>query len=111
MKSLYEHFMPVGAEIDVSTQTQKLTKDNNSVLKPKYHAQISLDYPVAQRPKGVRNSEKTNKGGLRKWIPKDKITYVADILSRLVETPVMVPEQWMLMTYDRHKVYVPRFGT
>lgn len=63
LKSLYEHFVPVGTELDFSSQTHKLTKGNNSVLKPKYHAQISFDYPSAQRSKVVRNSGRTKKRG------------------------------------------------
>ena len=85
------HFVPAGTELDISAQTQKHTKGKNSVLKPKYHAQIPHDYPSAKRPKVVRNSGKTNKRGPRKWVPKDKIIYVADILNSSVETPVMVP--------------------
>lgn len=45
-----------------------------------------------QKPKFVKNPRKTNpKGPRNMWIPKDKIVYVADILSRGVETPAMVP--------------------
>ena len=112
-KPLYKHFMPVGTELDCSAQTQKhaQTRIKNSVLKPKYHAQISLDYPAAKKPKVVKNSRRTNKRGPITWIPKDKIIYVVDILSSSIETSVMVNEQWILMTYDGQKVYVPIFGT
>ena len=102
------HFVPAGTELDISAQ--KRTKDKNSVMKPKYHAQILHDYPYAKRLNVMRNSGKTNKKGPRKWVPKDKIIYVADILSSLAETPVMVPGQWMLATHDGKKVFVPRFG-
>ena len=39
-KPLYEHFVFAGTELDVYAQTQKHTKGMNSILKPKYHAQI-----------------------------------------------------------------------
>jgi hypothetical protein len=90
-KPLYVHFVLAGTELDTSAQTQKHTKDKNYVLKPKYHAQISHDYPSAKRPKVVRNSRKANKRGPKKWVPKDKIIYGADILNNSAETPVMVP--------------------
>jgi hypothetical protein len=80
-------------------------------LKPKYHAQIPYDYPFAQRPKIVRNFGKTNKRGPQKWVPKDKIIYVTNILNNSVETPIMVLGQWILMTRGGKKVYIPRFGT
>ena len=47
----------------------------------------------------------------KKWVPKEKIIYVADVLNSSVETPVMVPGLWMLTTYDGKKVYVPKSGT
>lgn len=91
-KPLYKHFMPVGTELDCSAQTQKhaQTRIKNSVLKPKYHSQISLDYTAAKKPKVVKNSRRTNKRGPIIWVPKDKIIYVVDILSSSVETPIMV---------------------
>ncbi|KAL5194372.1 hypothetical protein HKD37_20G056466 [Glycine soja] len=50
------------------------------------------------------NKEKRPK---RIWVPKSKIIPVADLLDRKKETPVMVPEQRLLTTYDRQKVHVP----
>ena len=108
---LYDHFVPSGTKLDCSELVKALPHTQNSNSTPKYHAQIPLDYPVAQKPKVVRNSGKTNKRGPRKWVPKDKIIYVADILSSSVETPIMVPGLWMLATYDGKKVYVPKSGT
>lgn len=47
----------------------------------------------AQKPQIKKKSRKTNKKGLKKiWVPKDKITYIADILSSIVKTLAIVPE-------------------
>ena len=82
----------------------------SSVTKP--HAQIPLKYPVAQAPKVPRTSgKKTNKRGPRKWVPKNKIVFLADILNSSSETPVIVPGQWTLVTLKGRKAYVPRVGT
>ena len=55
---------------------------------------------------------RTNKRGPKKiWVPKDKIVYVADLLSNRVETPVLVLGQWVLTTHDGRKAYVPRTPT
>lgn len=102
-KSFYEHFVPGGTEIDCFGHTQK----KSLVLKPRHHAQTPLDYPAAQKPNVVKNSEKNNKIRSRKWVPKNKIIYVTDILKSSVKTPVMVPEQWMLTMHDGQKAYVP----
>ena len=116
-RPLSEHFVPSGTELECSKQdsssgskSQSLTQKKKS-SKPKHRAQISYDYPVAQTSKGVRTSGKANKKGPIKWVPKDKIIYVADILDGATETPIMVPGQWMLTTHDGRKAYVPRFGT
>lgn len=63
----------------------------------------------APRPKGSKNSARTNKKGTKVF--KDKIIYVTYILSSLVETPIMVPGLWVLTTHDGNKAYVPRPGT
>lgn len=39
------------------------------------------------------------------WVPKDKIIYIADILSNKGETPTMIPRQWMFTTHNERKVY------
>src|ERR1044072_9073610 len=70
-----------------------------------------LKYSATQAPKVPRTSGKTNKRGPRKWVPKDKIIYLADILNSSIKTPVMVPGQWMLTTHDGRKAYVPKAGT
>lgn len=64
------------------------------------------------KPKFPVNYRKTNpKGPKKMWVPKDKIVYVADVLSSQVTTPVMVPRLWVLTTYDGKKVYVLKAGT
>lgn len=45
------------------------------------------------------------------WVPKNKITYVADILSNKFETPVKVLGLWVLSTHDRKKTYISRART
>lgn len=68
-------------------------------------------YP-AHKPKVVKNSRKTNpKEPIKIWVPKDKMVYVADILSHEVGTSVMVHGLWILATHDRKKPYVPKLGT
>ena len=47
------------------------------------------------------------KGPKKIWIPKKKSIPIADILNNKKQTPIMVPKQWLLTTYDRRKVYVP----
>ena len=64
------------------------------------------------KPKFPVNLRKTNpKGPKKMWVPKDKIFYVADVLSSKVQTPIMVPGLWVLSTHDGKKVYVPKPGT
>ena len=116
-KPLSEHFVPSGTELKCSKQdSSSYSKSQSQTQKkknsePKYRAQIPYDYHVVQNSKGVKTSGNANKKGPRKWVPKDKIIYVADILHGVTETPIMVPGQWMLATHDGRKAYVPRFGT
>ena len=115
-KSLYEHFVPSGTKVRSSDPIhsevgQRQPQKKNKSLRTKSHAQISLDYHVAQAPRVFRTSGKTNKRGPRKWVPKDKIVYLADILNSSIETPILVSGQWMLATHDGRKAYVPRTGT
>src|ERR1044072_3051301 len=100
-KTLYEHFVPSGTHVrsfepvhSEGGQRQPQKKNKSSRTKP--HAQIALDYSEARAPKVFRTSGKTNKKGPRKWVPKDKIIYLADILNSSIEAPVMVSGQWML---------------
>jgi len=57
----------------------------------------AYQYPHANKEKGLKKI----------WVPKNKIIHVAYLLDRRKETPVMVPEQWLLLTQDRRKVYIP----
>jgi hypothetical protein len=94
-KPLYEHFMPDGTEIRSSDKkpsgvgNPKPYKKN--FLKKKNSVQIPFHYPIRNTPKVVRTSRKTNKKGPRKWVPKDQIMYVAEILNSFIEVPIMVP--------------------
>src|ERR1044072_6158701 len=115
-KSLYEHFAPSVTKVRSydpvhSKVGQRQPQKKNKSLRARSHAQISLKYSVAHAHKVLRTSGKTNKKGPRKWVPKDKIIYLADILNSSIETPIMVSGQWMLTTHDRRKAYVPRAGT
>ncbi|RDX78362.1 hypothetical protein CR513_41367, partial [Mucuna pruriens] len=52
---------------------------------------------------------KTNqKGPKRIWVPKNMMVFVVDLLDSKKETSIIVPVQWLLMSHDRRKVYVPR---
>ena len=52
---------------------------------------------------------KSNKKGPKRiWVPKSQIVLVADILNKKAEGFKLVPGQWMLVTYDKKHVYVPR---
>src|ERR1044072_6141134 len=115
-KSLYEHFVPSGTKVRSpepihSKGNQRQPQKKNKSLRAKPHAQISLDYSESRAPRVYRSSGKTNKKGTRKWVPKDRIIYLAHILNSSIETPVMVSGQWMLATHDGRKAYVPRTGT
>src|SRR3954471_13424517 len=96
------------------------THTKNHVTQPKrYHAAKPKEYhavpPVNYhaKPKFNQNLRKTNKKGSKKlWVPKEKIIFVADILSSKEDKAqnVMVPGLWVLAAHDGKKVYVPRAG-
>lgn len=66
----------------------------------------------AHKPWVHKTFGRTNhKGPKKMWVPKNKIIYVADILSMQVETPIMVPGLWVHSTHDGKKAYVPRART
>ena len=115
-KSLYEHFVPSGTDVRSSDPIhsevgQRQPQKKNKSSRTRSHAQISLEYYVARSPRVFRTSGKTNKRGPRKWVPKDKIIYLTDILNSSIETPILVSGQWMLATHDGRKAYVQRTGT
>ena len=111
-KSLYECFVPSGTILPdpLPAEVAKPPLKKGSFSMSKYHAKIPLHYHV-ETPKVIRTSGGTNKKGPRKWVPKDKIIYVADILDSSNETPIMVSGQWMLASHDGRKAYVPRAKT
>jgi len=50
----------------------------------------------------------TNTKGPKKiWVPKKRIFPVSDILDGRKQTSIMVPNQWLLVTHDERKVYIP----
>src|ERR1044072_7834903 len=115
-KALYEHFVPSSTQIRSSEHvhskgSQRQPQKKNKSSRTKNHAQRASDYSKVKTPITFRSSGGTNKKGPRKWVPKDKIIYLADILSSSIETPIMVPGQWMFATHDGRKAYVPRTGT
>lgn len=106
------HFVPFGKQNDVIPKGITLSKPKPKT-KPHTRSNHAFMYKYpAHKPKFVKSSRKTNPKGPRKiWVPKDKIIYVANILSSGVKTPVMIPELWMLAAYDGEKAYVPKPGT
>lgn len=72
------------------------TKSKQKATKPKtmyshFTYGHTHDY-AAQKSQVKKNSRKTNKKGSKKiWISKDKIIYVANILSNKVKILVLVP--------------------
>lgn len=64
------------------------------------------------KPKFRENFRQTNQRGPKRiWVPKDKIIYVADVLSSHVKTPTMDSGKWRLSSHKGKKVYVPKSGT
>jgi len=41
------------------------------------------------------------------FLPPLDIVYGLGMLHRKVKSPIMVPRQWLLITHDRRKAYVP----
>ena len=67
---------------------------------------------VFNKPKFTQNFRKTNPRGTKKiWVPKDKIIYVADVLSNKMKTPILDSGHWILTSHAGKKVYVPKLGT
>src|ERR1044072_8840468 len=86
-KALYEKFVPSGTHVRSSEPThsagsRRQPQKRNKSLRTKAHAQIPLKYSAAKPPKVLRTSgkKKTNKKGPRRWVPKNKIVYLADLL-------------------------------
>lgn len=86
------------------------------VIKPKalyFHFNYGYSHDFSTQKYWVRKTiGRINKKGPKKiWVPKDKIVYVADILSSQVENPIMVNRLKVLTTYNGKKAYVPRSKT
>ena len=114
LKPLYDQFVPSGTEVRTSDSDQaesSKSQKRNKSSKTKPHAQVPLKYPKTRAPQVPRTSGKTNPKGPRRWVPKNQIVYLADILDSASETPVMVPGQWLFVTHDGRKAYVPKSGT
>src|ERR1044072_2502402 len=109
-KALYEHFVPSGTHIRSSEYVHSKGKQPQKKNKFSRTKRVH-DYSKIKTPRTFRSSGGANKKGPRIWVPKDKIIYVADILSSSIKTPIMVPGQWMFATQDGRKAYVPRTGT
>ena len=63
------------------------------------------DKPYKRRkPKEMKTN---HKGPMKIWVPKSEIVFASDLHSRKAKAAIMVPGQWLLMTYDRRKAYVP----
>ena len=89
---IMSHFVPSGKQNGVMCKGRIVSKPKD---KEKSHSHFNYAYTYnypTQKPKFVKNSGKTNpKGTIKIWVPKDKIVYVADVLSSGVKTLVMVP--------------------
>jgi len=61
--------------------------------------------------KAQKNNSKTSstnpKGPIKIWVPKSEIVNATYMPKSKRGSQVMVPRQWLLMTHDRRKVYVP----
>src|ERR1044072_106045 len=113
-KPLFDHFVPSGTEVRTSDSDQaeiSNSQKRNKSSKAKPHAQVPLKYSKTRASQVSRTSGKANPKGPRRWVPKNQIIYLADILDSAYETPVMVPGQWLFATHDGRKAYVPKSGT
>lgn len=81
-------------------------KPKKIVIKPKtLYSHFTYDHTdniySAQKPRVGKTFGRTyHKGSKNIRIHKNKIIYVTNILSSQVETPIMVPEFWMISTHD-----------
>lgn len=62
-------------------------------------------------PSSLRTIGELTRGPKNMWATKDKIIYVADLLTSIVKTPIIIHVLCLLMTHDGKKTYVPRPGT
>jgi hypothetical protein len=63
------------------------------------------DRSFKQRPpKAIKTN---SKGPIKIWVLKSEIVFASDLHSKKVIAASLVPGQWLLMTYDRRKAYVP----
>ena len=92
----------------IKTQNKRGNRPRNR-SKP----QGKTDFPKNKFSNPIQQKRvKPNKKGPKKiWVPKSQIVFVADILNRKAEDFKLVPGQWMLATYDRKPIYVPRHQT
>ena len=64
-----------------------------------------MRYPPRRR----MYKRQANPSGPKKvWVPKCMIVHLADVFDITKKKLVMVLEQWMLVTHNGRKVYVPR---
>src|ERR1044072_974698 len=114
--ALYEHFVPSGTHVRSSEPGsskggKRRPQNKDKSLRNKPHAQIELDYSKVKAHRTLRSSGKTNKKGPRKWVPKNKIIYFADIINSSIRTSSMTSDQWRLVTQKGRRAYIPRTGT
>jgi len=68
---------------------------------PKHH---KFRHKAQKKTKTFRTNPKRP---IKIWVPKSKTVNVAYLLKRKGKTEIMVPGQWLLVTHDRRKFYVP----
>src|ERR1044072_6740565 len=96
-KTLYDFLFPSGTHVrrsepNHSKGSRRPPQKRNKPSRTKPSTQIPSKYYAVQAPKVPRTSGiKTDKRGPRKWVPKNKIVYFADIQNSPVETSVTVP--------------------
>ena len=74
--------------------------DENQLAKPISFNSWKYDYSSTET-KVAHNSGRSNKKGPKKlWVPKDKIIYVANILSTAILRHVLASELWLHVTHD-----------
>lgn len=103
--TLQSNFVPLGV---VPKGKKKLKPKAKAKTHSRFNHAFMYKY-TAQKPKFVKNYGKINlKGHKKLQVPKDKIIYVAYILSSRVKKLVNVPGLWMLVAHDWKKAYVPK---
>ncbi|RDX88944.1 hypothetical protein CR513_29400, partial [Mucuna pruriens] len=90
-----------------------LKKDKSTSYCLNYGKFGHMSYSCGDCPKKKPSKHfKTNKKGPKKiLVPRNLTIPIVDLLDNKKDTLVMVPRQWLLMSHDKRKIYVPRPNT